>query len=140
MPTLCVLKDNVHIYPCKSQYNYRKLQFEGVLKTQSPLLFAYFTRQFSHDMVLVYFRSMFNYLKRKKKLNTTNLRQLLVPAIQHLDFDNVFLTGGILKTLCTNCPNLRVLILKDCGYVVTDSIVEMLFRVGILHNNKFIQL
>ena len=74
---------------------------------------------------------MFNYLKRKKKLNTTNLRQLLVPAIEHLDFDNVFLTEGILKTMCNNCPNLRVLILKDCGYVVTDSIVEMIFRVGI---------
>ena len=78
---------------------------------------------------------MFNYLKRKKKLNTTNLRQLLVPAIEHLDFDNVFLTGGILKTMCNNCPCLRVLILKDCGYVVTDSIVEMLFRVGIHYQN-----
>ena len=74
---------------------------------------------------------MFNYLKRKKKLNTTNLRQLLVPAIEHLDFDNVFLTERILKTMCNNCPNLRILILKDCGYVVTDSIVEMIFRVSI---------
>ena len=75
---------------------------------------------------------MINYLKRKKKLNSTNFRQLLVPAIEHLDMENVYVTDGILKTMCKNCPNLRVLILKDCSYVVTDSIVEMIFRVGIL--------
>ena len=82
---------------------------------------------------------MFSYLKRKKKLNSSNLRQLLVPVIEHLDFDSVYITDGILKTVCNNCPNLRVLILKDCGYVVTDSVVEMLFRVGkvlCLFNNK----
>ena len=73
---------------------------------------------------------MFAYLKRKKKLNTPNLRQLLVPVVEHLDFDSVYITEGILKTVCNNCPNLRVLILKDCGYVVTDSIVEMLLRVS----------
>lgn len=72
--------------------------------------------------------AMFSYLKRKKKLNSSNLRQLLVPVIEHLDFDSVYITDGILKTVCNNCPNLRVLILKDCGYVVTDSVVEMLFR------------
>ena len=76
---------------------------------------------------------MFAHLKRKKKLNSTNLRQLLVPAIEHLDFDSVYITDGILKTVCNNCPNLRVLILKDCGYVVTDSVVERLLRVSLKH-------
>ena len=79
---------------------------------------------------LLHFSSMINYLKRKKKLNSTNFRQLLVPVIEHLDLENVYVTDGILKTMCNNCPNLRVLILKDCGYVVTDSMVEIIFRVG----------
>ena len=83
---------------------------------------------------------MIAYLKRKKKLNTTNLRQLLVPVIEHLDFDNVYVTDGILKTMCNKCPNLRVLILKDCGYVMTDSVVEMLFRVGIRKNTYILVL
>ena len=83
------------------------------------------------DFVFIFiFSQMFAYLKRKKKLNTPNLRQLLVPVVEHLDFDSVYITEGILKTVCNNCPNLRVLILKDCGYVVTDSIVEMLLRVS----------
>ena len=73
---------------------------------------------------------MFAYLKRKKKLNTANLRQLLVPVIEHLDFDGVYITDGIIKTVCRNCPNLRMVILKDCGYVVTDSVVETLLRVS----------
>ena len=79
---------------------------------------------------LLHFSSMITYLKQKKKLNSTNFRQLLVPVIEHLDLENVYVTDGILKTMCNNCPNLRVLILKDCGYVVTDSMVEIIFRVG----------
>lgn len=79
----------------------------------------------------LFFSSMIAYLKRKKKLNSPNLKQLLVPVLEHLDFDNVYVTDSILKTVCNNCPYIRVLILKDCGYVVTDSVVEMLLRVSI---------
>ena len=58
------------------------------------------------------------------------LRQLLVPVLEHLDLDSVYLTQSVLKTMWTNCPNLRVLSLKDCGYIVTDSIIETLLRVS----------
>lgn len=69
-------------------------------------------------------------LKRKKKLNTKNLKTLLVPVLEHLDLSSdVYITQGILKAMWTNCPNLRVLNLKNCGYIITDNILEMLFRV-----------
>ena len=70
-------------------------------------------------------------LKRKKKLNSKNFKTLLVPALEHLDVSqDVCLTQSMLNTMWSNCPNLRVLILKDCGYIVTDNVVEILFRVG----------
>ncbi|XP_060587912.1 uncharacterized protein LOC132743408 [Ruditapes philippinarum] len=72
--------------------------------------------------------TMISQLKRKKKLNVKVLRQLLVPVLEHLDLDSVYLTQTILKTMWTNCPNLRVLSLKDCGYIVTDSVVETILR------------
>jgi hypothetical protein len=73
--------------------------------------------------------TMISQMKRKKKLNVKVLRQLLVPVLEHLDLDSVYLTQTILKTMWTNCPNLRVLSLKDCGYIVTDSVVETILRV-----------
>lgn len=73
-------------------------------------------------------------LKRRKKLSTKNLRQLLVPVLEHLDLSSdVYVTQSVLKAVWTNCPNLRFLILKDCGYIITDSIVETIFRVS-THN------
>ena len=72
---------------------------------------------------------MIHKLKRKKKLNNTALRQLLVPALEHLDLDGMYVTEGTLKTIWRTCPNLRVLSLKDCGYVVTDSLMEQLLKV-----------
>ncbi|KAH3886603.1 uncharacterized protein LOC127842934 [Dreissena polymorpha] len=68
-------------------------------------------------------------LKRKKKLNARNFTSLLVPALEHLDLScDVYVTPGILKTMWSTCTNLRVLILKDCGYIMTDAIVETLFK------------
>ncbi|XP_045171987.2 uncharacterized protein LOC123534020 [Mercenaria mercenaria] len=72
--------------------------------------------------------AMIAQLKKKKKLNVKALRQLLVPVLEHLDLNDVYLTQSILKTMWTNCPNLRVLSLKDCGYIVTDNIVETILR------------
>jgi len=70
-------------------------------------------------------------LKRQKKLTSKNLHQLLVPVLEHLDLScDVYVTMSILKAMWTNCPNLKVLILKDCGYIVTDHLVETIFRVG----------
>lgn len=71
---------------------------------------------------------MIRQLKRKKKLNGRMLRQLLVPVLEHLDLNDVYLTQSVLKAVWTNCPNLKVLSLKDCGYIVTDNIVETILR------------
>lgn len=72
--------------------------------------------------------TMIYQMKRRKKLNSLCLRQLLVPVLEHLDLNDVYLTSSIVKAVYTNCPNLRVLSLKDCGYIVTDNVVETLLR------------
>lgn len=72
---------------------------------------------------------MIQKMKRQSKLNNAALRQLLVPALEHLDLSGVYITDSTLKLVWKNCPNLRVLSLKDCGYIVTDSIMEQLVKV-----------
>ncbi|KAL4224345.1 hypothetical protein ACF0H5_017800 [Mactra antiquata] len=72
--------------------------------------------------------SMISQLKRRKKLNTQCLRTLLIPALEHLDLNEVYLTTNILKLVWSQCTKLRVLSLRDCGYIVTDSVVETLLR------------
>lgn len=72
---------------------------------------------------------MIQKMKRQSKLNNAAFRQLLVPALQHLDLSGVYITDSTLKLVWKNCPNLRVLSLKDCGYIVTDSIMEQLVKV-----------
>lgn len=84
---------------------------------------------FTYFFLSLHSRMIFQ-LKRKKKLNTKNLKTLLVPVLEHLDLSSdVYVTQGILKAMWTNCPNLRVLNLKNCGYIITDNILETLFRV-----------
>ncbi|KAL3857414.1 hypothetical protein ACJMK2_012088 [Sinanodonta woodiana] len=72
--------------------------------------------------------SMIHRLKRKKKLNKRLLGQLLVPALEHLDLEGIILTESIFKLIWTQCPCLRVVSLKDCGYIVTDSLLEQIIR------------
>ncbi|KAL5017355.1 hypothetical protein ScPMuIL_006944 [Solemya velum] len=67
-------------------------------------------------------------LKREKKMNSTNLRQLLVPTLEHLDLYGIYVTEGILKAVYTRCPDLRVLSLMGCGYVVTDNVAILLLK------------
>ena len=73
---------------------------------------------------------MIHRLKREKNLSNTTLRQFLVPALQHLDLDGVYITEGTLKVIGTKCSNLTVLSLKDCGYVVTDTALDRLIKVS----------
>lgn len=72
---------------------------------------------------------MIQKMKRQSKLNNAALRQLLVPALEHLDLSGVYITDSTLKLVWRNCSNLRVLSLKDCGYIMTDSIIEQLVKV-----------
>ena len=73
---------------------------------------------------------MIHRLKRQKKLNNTTLRQLLVPILEHLDLDGVYVTEGTIKVIWRSCPNLKVISLKDCGYVLTDNLMEQLLKVS----------
>lgn len=72
---------------------------------------------------------MIQKMKRQSKLNNAALRQLLVPVLEHLDLSGVYITDSTLKLVWRNCSNLRVLSLKDCGYIMTDSIIEQLVKV-----------
>ncbi|XP_033748891.1 uncharacterized protein LOC117333618 [Pecten maximus] len=72
--------------------------------------------------------NMIHRLKKKKKLNSTAFRQLLVPTLQHLNLDNIYLTEGTLRNVCKSCPHLRILSLKDCGYLMTDNLMEQLVK------------
>lgn len=71
---------------------------------------------------------MIHRLKRQKKLNNSTLRQLLVPILEHLDLDGVYVTEGTIKLIWRSCPNLKVISLKDCGYVTTDNLMEQLLK------------
>lgn len=72
---------------------------------------------------------MIQKMKKQSRLNNAALRQLLVPALEHLDLSGVYITDSTLKMVWRSCPNLRVLSLKDCGYIVTDSLMEQLVKV-----------
>ncbi|WAR01394.1 hypothetical protein MAR_007952 [Mya arenaria] len=79
---------------------------------------------------------MISQLKRKKKLNSKNFKALLVPALEHLDVSqDVCLTQSMLKTMWSNCPNLRKLhklesvSLAACKHV-TDKGVRSMIKYG----------
>lgn len=72
---------------------------------------------------------MIQKMKKQNKLNNTAMRQLLVPVLEHLDFSGIYITDSTLKILWRNCPNIRVLSLKDCGYLITDNLMEQLVKV-----------
>jgi hypothetical protein len=42
----------------------------------------------------------------------------------------VYVTEGTIKVIWRSCPNLKVISLKDCGYVLTDNLMEQLLKVS----------
>ncbi len=85
-------------------------------------------------------------IKRNGKLTSKVLRSLLSETMEHLDLDGIYLTGwkfiqiqrkfyfnylesGI-KAVYTKCPNLKMLSLKGCGYVLNDHYCEQIIRVN----------
>ncbi|XP_059175945.1 uncharacterized protein LOC131955735 [Physella acuta] len=69
-------------------------------------------------------RDMIRRLKRQKKLSNKALMTLLVPTVTRLDLEGVYLTKNTLRMIWTQCPNLVAVSLKDCGYIITDSVLN----------------
>lgn len=76
---------------------------------------------------------MLRRLARTKKLNNKKLRVLLVPAVEHLDLENVFLTPNILKIIYHQCQQLKSLSLRNCSYIITDNVLTQLCKVVFLY-------
>ncbi|XP_005091554.1 uncharacterized protein LOC101851012 isoform X2 [Aplysia californica] len=73
-------------------------------------------------------RLMIRRLKRQKKLNSAALTALLVPTLTRLDMEDVYLTNKTLRTLWTQCPNLVAISFRNCGYIITDSVLAQLAK------------
>ncbi|ESO97921.1 hypothetical protein LOTGIDRAFT_153029, partial [Lottia gigantea] len=92
--------------------------FEKSLQTIMDNLEEYDLTDFPDEYII----SMMIYrLKIRKKLTMKNLRILLVPTLEHMDLEGLYLTENIIKLLCKNCPYLKELNLKHCGYIITDT-------------------
>ncbi len=50
--------------------------------------------------------------------------------MEHLDLGAVFLTESTIKLVGQRCPNLKVLNLRDSGYILNDHYMEMLVKVS----------
>ena len=72
---------------------------------------------------------MIHKLRQSKRLNNRTFRSLLGPTIQHLDLGAVYLTETTLRLVGQRCPDLRVLNLRECGYIITDHVTETLLKV-----------
>ena len=72
---------------------------------------------------------MIHRLRRQKKLNNKSFRVLLTYTIENLDLGYVYLTEGTIKLVGQRCPNLKVLNMRECGYVLTDHMMEILLKV-----------
>ena len=77
------------------------------------------------------FSSMIHRLRRQKRLNNKSFRCLLVPVIEHLDLGSIYITEATIKMVAQRCPNVRVLTLRDTGYMLTDNLMEWLLKVCI---------
>ncbi|GFR96803.1 F-box protein SKP2B-like [Elysia marginata] len=68
-------------------------------------------------------RMMIRRLKIEKKLSSKALRVLLAPTITHLDLEGIYLNNNILRLVWTQCPHLKAVSLRDCGYIITDTVL-----------------
>ncbi|XP_022096255.1 uncharacterized protein LOC110982265 isoform X2 [Acanthaster planci] len=67
-------------------------------------------------------------LKRSKRLNNTSLASVLSPDLEQLDLSDAYLTMGSLKMIMTHSPNLKILNLKFCGYLINDELLKRLMK------------
>ncbi|XP_072043347.1 uncharacterized protein [Amphiura filiformis] len=67
-------------------------------------------------------------LKRQKRLTNTALQGLLGPTIETLDLGWAYVTEGSLKIIMRQCPHLKELSLRECGYLMTDQLVQQLVK------------
>ena len=74
--------------------------------------------------------SMLKRLALQKKLNNASLKVLLVPALEHLNLEDVCLTQKTLHIVYSQCPHLKSLSLRNCGYIITDSVLSQLTKVS----------
>lgn len=75
---------------------------------------------------------MFHRLKRQRKLTVKALQTVLVPALTMIDLEGVFLTNNIMRTLYQQCPHLKAISFKGCGYIITDTVLTQIAKVGCL--------
>ncbi|CAG5133175.1 unnamed protein product [Candidula unifasciata] len=72
--------------------------------------------------------TMIHRLKRQKKLSLKSLKTLLTPTLTHLDLEGIYLTNNIFRAVWTQCPHLVAVSLKNCGYIVTDTVLVQLTK------------
>ena len=80
-------------------------------------------------MFLLFFRAFIHKMRREKRLTNTALKGLLGPNIENLDLGWTYITEGSLKIVMRQCPNLKQLSLRECGYLMTDQLVQQLVKV-----------
>lgn len=99
--------------------------FEASLQTVMGHLEQYDLQDFPDEYIVA---SMLNRLKRQKKLNNRVLKVLLVPVLEHLDLEDVYLTQNTLRVVYEQCPQLKSISLRNCGYIVTDNMLNQLTK------------
>lgn len=99
--------------------------FEASLQTVMGHLEHYDLQDFPDEYIVA---SMLNRLKRQKKLNNRVLKVLLVPVLEHLDLEDVYLTQNTLRVVYEQCPQLKSISLRNCGYIVTDNMLNQLTK------------
>ncbi|BFZ18501.1 hypothetical protein BsWGS_21540 [Bradybaena similaris] len=99
--------------------------FESAMTHILDHLDDYDLRDFPDEYIIT---TMIHRLKRQKKLSLKLLQTLLVATLTHLDLEGIFLTNNILRTVWTQCPELVAVSLKNCGYIVTDTVLVQFIK------------
>ncbi|KAK7494009.1 hypothetical protein BaRGS_00014667 [Batillaria attramentaria] len=109
--------------------------FETSMQTVIGHLEDYDLQDFPDEYIIA---SMLSRLKRQKKLSNRLLKVLLVPALEHLDLEDINLTQNTLRLIYQQCPHLKTLSLRNCSYIVTDNMLSQLTKK--LPNLEFLNL
>ena len=69
-------------------------------------------------------------LKYEKTLTNSVMQNAIGKVMDSVDFNGIYITEKTLKMLCKRCPNLKSLDLKTCEYLITDTVLRWLLKVG----------